>query len=158
MSPLNPILTLGLYQKYEFMLWFMSPFNPIPPKNVHVYSCCHFNPSYSQKCNCDCNCWIKQTLHKRANKTNMFYVTQTLNDIPTYSWSFVLHTEKVWLIRNCWPIKSWFSFFFMIVLLSYLIISKFLLTWKHYVRPKKKVFDWRNPTDPRYPADPRYLY
>ena len=27
-----------------------------------------------------------------------------------------------------------------------------------FVRPIKKVFDWRNPTDPRYPADPRYFY
>ena len=26
------------------------------------------------------------------------------------------------------------------------------------IRPKKKVFDWRNPTDPIYPADPTYLY
>ena len=26
------------------------------------------------------------------------------------------------------------------------------------VRPKKKVFDWRNPTDPIYPADPTYFY
>ena len=23
--------------------------------------------------------------------------------------------------------------------------------------PKKKGFDWRNPTDPRYPADPTYF-
>ena len=26
------------------------------------------------------------------------------------------------------------------------------------IRPKKKLFDWRNPTDPIFTADPKYFY
>ena len=33
-----------------------------------------------------------------------------------------------------------------------------LSTHELCIRPKKKGFDWRNPTDPIYPADPIYLY
>ena len=40
-----------------------------------------------------------------------------------------------------------------VILNQSLVHSTFLL-----IRPKKKVFDWRNPTDPIYPADPTYFY